>query len=435
MNKISHRLQIKVFAALAILLFGSTSIVLYLNLLAEDNFTNQELMSLVRQVEVQGQAIKRRAATYARHAPRDYAPYERDVIIFYPDFTADLLAFDQGISTLVTVANKLPQGNLYSDKSAIIDSIANLQTQWHTFQQGLQEKLGDNANEPRLEWGAEYVEENQALINDIADMLTMSIDMAIQTQLAINKRLSSLAISAAGSLLILGVIWFYLRVVRRISQTINGCQRVAQGDFGYQLPLHGADELTALARAFNILSARTLFVMTMLSKMHRHGSAESKVDALWQEASGYLPIQWLGLWQLNSNDKTLSLMSMRSNRSIRGRMQEALLSAANRDPHLHGLINRGKPVKYDDLNAAASQLATARLFKEIVKLGLLKSALIVPLQADDGWQGLLVFIASEASAYTREQLQLMGNLSPFMANGFAQSAKENLTMNASLSSL
>jgi hypothetical protein len=422
-HKQKHGLQIKVYIALALLLLGSSAIVYYLNLLAQDNHANQELMSYVRQVEVQGQAIKRRATHYSANAPRDYPPYNRDVIIFYPNFIQDIEEFDQQLMKLQQYANRLPQGFLYSSKTDILKSINKLQSNWREFKLGLQQQLGDNPNEPRLEWGADYVQENQALLNDIADMLTTSIDMAIQKQLQTNRDLSLMAMAGAGGLLLLGVIWFYFRVIRRITLTVNGCQRVAQGDFGYQLPLRGNDELTSLAKAFNTLSARTLFVLNMLSKMHRHGNVESKLDSLWQEAGGYLPIQWLGLWQYNIKEQSLEMMGMRSNRTIRGTVQDDLINAARRDTHLLGLLNRGKPIKYDDLIKASDKIPTSRLFREIIKLGLLNSALLVPLRSDDNWQGILIFIDGDKSAYTREQLELMGNLAPFMANGYAQDSK------------
>lgn len=78
-------LQIKVFAGLGFLLFGSAAVVAYLNILSQENFSNQQLLSYIKQLDTQGQAIKRRSTTYANHAPRDYAPYERDIIIFYPE--------------------------------------------------------------------------------------------------------------------------------------------------------------------------------------------------------------------------------------------------------------------------------------------------------------------------------------------------------------
>jgi len=416
-------IQIKIIAGMAALLLGSTAVITYLNLLAEDNHANQKLLGEVKQLHIMGKAIKRRGTTYANHAPRDYGPYNRDVIIFYPDFMRDLTIFEQQTTHIAKIATRLPRGLLHATGQPLNRSINNLQEKWQTFKQGFQEKLGNNPAEPRLEWGADYVQANQDLINSITGMLIMSIENAIQKQLNSNKQLSLIAISVAGALLLLGIFWFYFSVVRRISLTIDGCQRVAQGDFGYQLLTHSKDELGSLANAFNTLSARTRFVLNMLSKMHRHDSSENKIDSLMKEASGYLPIQWLGLWQVNPNDNSLILMSMRSERPLRSNMQKLLSDAAGNDAHLLELVKKQGPVKYDNLSEIASKLPNARLIREIIKIGLLNSALIVPLRSDDGWQGLLVFIASDQAAYTNEQVKLMGNLSKFIANGFAQAKK------------
>ena len=420
MPKQSNWLQIKVFVGLGLLLLGSAAVVAYLNLLAQENHANQELLSNVRQLEIRGEVIKRRATTYASHAPRDFAPYNRDLVIFYPDFMKDLTAFDIQVKDIVKAQRELPQGILHSSNDSLKISIQNLQSNWTVFKQGFQEKIGLNPDEPRLEWGADYVQENQELINSITGMLIVTIDMSIQNQLNANNKLSYYAISGAGVLLVFGVIWFYFKVVRRITLTIKGCQRVAQGDFGYQLTTKGNDELSALASAFNTLSARTRFVLTMLTKMHRHGSAESKVDSLWQEAGNYLPIQWLGLWKINQKDNSLTLMSMRSDRPMNNSIQQSLLNVSKNDKHLLNLSNQGVPVKYDNLSESATAIPDAKVMRETLKLGLLNSQLIVPLTSEEGWKGILVFCASDIAAYSDEQIELMKNLAPYMANGFSQ---------------
>ena len=420
MSKQNNWLQIKVFVGLGLLLFGSASIVAYLNLLAQENHANQELLSFVRQLDIRGEVIKRRATTYASHAPRDFAPYNRDLVIFYPDFMKDLTAFDIQVKHIAKAQRELPKGILHSSNDSLKTSIQNLQTNWTVFQQGFQEKIGLNPDEPRLEWGADYVKDNQELINSITGMLIVTIDKSIQNQLNANNNLSYYAISGAGILLVFGVVWFYFKVVRRITLTVRGCQRVAQGDFGYQLTTKGNDELSALASAFNTLSARTRFILTMLTKMHRHGSAESKVDSLWQEAGDYLPIQWLGLWKINQEDNSLTLMSMRSGKPMNNAIQQSLLNVSKNDQHLLNISNQGIPVKYDDLSKSATAISDAKVMRETLKLGLLNSQLIVPLTSEEGWKGILVFCASRNAAYSDEQIELMKNLAPYMANGFSQ---------------
>lgn len=419
MSRTTNWLQIKVIAGLCGLLVGAAIVVGYLGLLADENHASQGLLSRVRQLEVQGQAIQRRGMTYANNAPRDFAPYERDMIIFYPDFMQDLSLFDRQLTAVAKAATDLPGGYFHASNKALTNSVRQMQSTWQIFQKGLQDKLGSNPAEPRLEWGAEYVRDNQALINSLTGALIHTIDSAVLSRLDKNADLTVAAVAIAGSLLLIGVIWFYWSIVRRISLTVRGCQRVAQGNFGYQLPIRGNDELTMLAKAFNSLSARTRLVLTMLSKMHRTGSAESKIASLWTEASGYLPMQWLALWQINSIDSSLQLMNLRSDRPIRDPIQKALESSAKNDAQLFSLCLETQPIKVDNLVDYALNRPNARLMRELVKMGHLNSLLLVPLASEDGWKGLLMFVASAPAAYTDEQVELMGNLSPYMANGFA----------------
>lgn len=419
-NGLTYRLQAKVFIGLGALLLGSALIVLYLELVAQENYGNQQLLSYVKQLETQGKAIQRRGMTYAEHAPRDYGPYNRDVIIFYPDFMRDLEAFEQQIERVAGMAANLPRTIISPSNHTTLSSINTLQQQWRTFREGFQERLGTSVEEPRLEWGAEYVQKNQALINSITGKLITTIDSAIMKQVQENKQLTKIAISAAGSLLLLGAIWFYVSVIRRITLTVKGCHRVAQGDFGYQLPTKRKDELGMLAEAFNTLSARTRLVVTMLSKMHQKGSAENKLDSLWNEARGYLPMQWLGLFELNPSQDKLSLVSMRTGRKLSETLKNSIRRAIDEDMHLVAISKTKLPLKYDELTSVAAGISDARFVREILKIGLLNSALIVPLASDDGWRGLIMFVAQDKGAYTDEQVKLMNNLSGFMANGFAQ---------------
>lgn len=418
-KKATYWLQIKVFMGLGALMLGAALIVFYLELVAQENHANQHLLSHVWQLETQGKAIQRRGNTYAENAPRDYAPYNRDVIIFYPDFIRDLDGFDEKIKIISRLASTMPRNFISRSNEDTLKSINILDQRWRIFRAGFQEKLGPNADEPRLEWGADYVRENQALINAVTGELITTIDTAIQKQLDENAKLTNVAISGAGALLLLGIIWFYFSVIRSITLTVRGCLRVAQGDFGYQLPTRRKDELGMLAAAFNILSARTRLVVSMLSKMHNKGSTDQKLDSLWTEARGYLPMQWLGLFELNATDDKLTLVSMRTERKFSGAIKNSLFKAPEDDMHLVALLKTARPLKYDRLADVAAGIPNARFAREIMKVGLINSALIIPLAADDGWKGMIVCVAKGEAAYTNEQVELMGNLSPFMANGFA----------------
>ena len=120
----------------------------------------------------------------------------------------------------------------------------------------------------------------------------------------------------------------------------------------------------------------------------------------------------------------MRLVVAHTERKLSDSLKNAISQAANTDQHLLAICNSNTTVKFDDLHSVSTEIPDAILVRELSRAGLLNSALCVPLNADSGWKGLIVFVARDAATYTDEQVELMGNLAPFMANGFAQSDKE-----------
>lgn len=420
-------LQIKVFIGLAGLCLVALAIIFYVNQVANENYADLELLSKVKQLNVQAENIKRRANTYAQNAPRDYAPYFRDIVIFYPDFIQDLDAFEKGIKDLSLATNTLSININSTIYQQIETSINNLNDNWNTFRNGLSEKLGPDLKEPRLEWGAEYVQQNQSLINNITGELITSIESAINNKLNHNRQLTKNAYIGAVIISLLGIAWFYFSIVRRINITVKGCQRVAGGDFGYQLPVKSKDELGSLAIAFNHLSARTRFVVTVLSKLNAHETTSDKIAALVNESKGYLNIELFGFLSFNNKTRKFKLNGIYANRKISDRTKTKLAKATKADPLLQKASDAGTTLKYDNLSESSMQLSHSPMLQEIIKMGLLNSALVVPLKADNGQKGIMILVASDKNAFNEEQRSLMDNLSTYIANGFfAEEATEQV---------
>lgn len=415
-------LQIKVFIGLGLFLVSAVAITGTLWLLVQESHTSHELLSHARQVEVLGQAVQRRGLTYVAHAPRDYDTYGRDVVIFYPDFLRDLDAFDQALGATERIAQTLPMHGLGAPEGKLMQALGQMRRDWTTFRQGFAAKVGDNPNEPRLEWGAEFIRDNQPLLNQLTGELIITVETLIQERLTRINELAQWVLILGSSFVIIGIIWFYTNIIRRVEQTVAGCQRVASGDFGYQLPLRGHDEMTQLAAAFNNLSARARLVLMMLDKMQRADAIAHKLASLWQESRSYLPMEWLGLWRLDATGQNLELQSVQTLKPLPDTRFKHLAQVAQNDASLLYLAQNSQPSKIDDLSSFVTSQPNARLLRELLKQEKLQSALLVPLHAEDGWRGLLVFVTTNPGAYNNEQTQLLANLSTLLANGFARTA-------------
>ena len=58
---------------------------------------------------------------------------------------------------------------------------------------------------------------------------------------------------------------------------------------------------------------------------------------------------------------------------------------------------------------------------ELVRAGY-RSALLVPLNAGQGWRALLIFASDSPDAYSGDQVRLMASMAPTLAAGLARNA-------------
>jgi len=100
----------------------------------------------------QVQNLRSNATHYLEHAPRGYDAYFRDSVITHSHMQTDLKSLDLAILTLVGSG---------TDMMANADALplTQLQLDWKTFRDGLDEQLGVDPEMPRLEWGARHIVE------------------------------------------------------------------------------------------------------------------------------------------------------------------------------------------------------------------------------------------------------------------------------------
>lgn len=418
-------MQVGVLIGLGLILAVSATVVAAMILALRASHANHAVLEEMGKLDEIGQAIERRALQYADHAPRDYCPYDRDVVIFYPEFLADLEAYDRLIAQAVRSVAGVGMGDAFVGGSfeAPREALNKLEAAWTKFRRELAEKLGDNPAEPRLEWGAEYIRDHKAELNAVVGELTRTVEAAIAGHQRAVDRLVVVAALAGGLLVLAIAAWFYLRVVRRVVVTVDGCRRVAQGEFGYQVPVSGRDELAVLADAVNRLSSRARLVLELLDNMQRSDTVDHKLAFFLTDAGAYLGSHWLGLWQ-KAPDGELELLHSAA-ADLPEHRQRGVLNAADRDSTLPPLMEHGEVVLIGDISGYIATRPTARLLRELVKIGYARSALAVPLASDDGWDGLLILASKDGDNYDEEHAALLGNLSRVLANGLARAIRES----------
>ncbi|MDX2300629.1 MAG: HAMP domain-containing protein [Xanthomonadaceae bacterium] len=418
MTSVRNGLQWKVLTGLAILTVVTVGSQIWNNSLYRTSVARYTVLGEVRQLETVGEALLGRGQHYINNAARDYESYARDVALFKRELLGDAEAFD---ATLKALQQRVASTSVVSDPD-LAAGITALGHAWDAYRVGLAEQLGPNENEPRLEWGARFVSENQPAINTQVHALVESFQAATERDSrkaaasGIGSVLASIAVTA------LALWWFYFRVTQRIRATVTGCQRVASGDFGYQMPVGAGDELGQLAHAFNSLSSRTRLVLSLLDHLQRRADLAASFAELARESAPYIPTDWLALIEVSDsgNDGMVRHAVSTAERTALLNERVSLLGLfTQRD------FAKATPANLRDLRRHAVEHGESRLVRELVRVGY-QSALLVPLNASRDWRGLLVFAHSDPNAFADDQAKLMASLAPMLSNGLARNARTEI---------
>jgi len=416
-------LEFKVFSVLAGLsLVAIVTLGFMIYALNEGN-TNQQLASRLAQVNTLSNSVFNRSDNYLQNAPRSFSDYNRDLIVFYTDFSDDLGRMDSLINTTrsnyYSRARSALAENLHiSLRTQQLDNSFNRMTSaWNVFYSELNEKLGPDKNEPRLEWGTEYIRNNQALLQQVMNesILFLNKDIRLQTQRM--EMISYSAMGLLGFMAIFGLLWFYFGVTHRIKHAVAGCVRVSSGDFGYQMQTRSNDEIGTLARAINNLSMRTRLVLSMVDNIRTANTHSMALEAIWDESKPLFDLVWLGLYKLDSDLENMELLNAQP-RSWSKMLNKQDIRAQQSPMQI---IQTQQPLLIDDMEGFSKTKPTERLIRGLtLKIVNSKSCLMLPIVKNKQTWGALVLVSESSNAFSPEDIKLLMNLTPLLSDAFAK---------------
>lgn len=412
MIPVANALQWKALAGLAVLAVVTVGSHLLNHSLYRASVHSQSVLSELRRLETVGESLLARSSHYVDNAARDYEAYARDVALFKRELIVDIERFDGSLEQLVEAVTGV------GDAPERVQSVVALGAAWRDYRAGFAERLGPDPDEPRLEWGARFIARAQPGIN--ASLHALVEDFRGDSEAdARNASIGGIAAALVSLAIALAALaWFYHGVSRRIVLTVEGCRRVASGDFGYQMPVGTRDELGQLAEAFNSLSSRARMVLSLLDHLQRRSDYAESFKVLGSESADYIPADWLALIEVSDSeidgyvrfarghDDTPILLGQRI--SLLGMFDSPRVSSAS-------------ATTIADLRAHVVEHGESRLARELVRAGY-RSALLVPLNAGQGWRALLIFASDSPDAYSSDQVRLMASMAPTLAAGLARNA-------------
>ncbi len=425
----SYKLRFTVFLVLTLFLLLVT--VSGLQQIRTLNITEQNVRAVgsVSKLEETTQSIVSSSINYDANAPRDYESYNRDVVIFLFEIESDFANISKDVSELQAqlegqVRPVVPGllSWLTSDEpyQQLSQSFADVSTSWDEIQATYREKLGEDEDEPRLEWGAEYLAESIPGFGEQVMLMGKHFRAFLDQQSANSASMMKIGLLVLIAIGVIGLIWFYLSVIRRIGETADACVRVANGDFGYTLKVSGRDELAILSRSFNLVSSRSQLTVKLLTQLQQAGTIEEGLAAVIQASGSYLPVAWTGLLRVSRDDSSrpvIDLVSTLPPSSLDGWSSRSISVDSDMGKTMSDALISRTPILVDRLRDLALKDNPESFFQDLARTTQIESLVMVPMNSEQGWQGYLLF-GSKSTAYRNDQVELLKNLSAPLASSF-----------------
>lgn len=436
-NTISLRLRATVASIFVVLFLVFIFVVSYLNKVSENQGSYYLQLGALSQLEDASNNLKQKGQYYVQNAPRDYESYFRDVAVFHREMQNDVALLEKKLARVVDAYPASDQGfyfaiqrRLYGENwHELTAQIAESESHWALFKQGLNEAVGSNPEEPRLEWAAKYIVNN-------ADELSAKITQMIESYRALvadtdrnRHQLSVVTILMAGTIMLLGLVLMQW-IMWRVGKTAAACERVAKGEFGYQIPDKANDEIGQLTRAFNSLSGRIRLVLGLLTKLNSVREPGDALAAFWQDSKSYLDADWIGLMIQTTEADQLVLTHQQSRSAVKGwqnRKIDLFAGSAIESKVARSIENRSA-LLWGDVTKDTAEISGSLFFREMIQKTMPSSFVVLPLvNHDASWKAVMVIAKGLHKEFSAEQIDLLDNLAPVIGSIFAN-ATSNKTV-------
>lgn len=363
-------------------------------------------------------ALHQQAQHYKLNAPRDFDSYNRDLAVFYQQFQQQLSRIAADLSNSNQAAAQLhsdsaievllaQQGQLQTAKH----TQQTLSQQWQTFNSALMQTLGD-PQEPRLEWGAEYIIAQQPQLATLTDTLYSNISSA-----KFNSQHTATLV--LWSLLALVVIYLLAtmalmmtKVLRPVIHTTRACEQVAGGEYGLTIALSGAGETRRLQQAFNELSARSQLIMDMLGYINQLDNTEDKLQAIYRSGQSALGCGWIGLMECQRD--SIALKTSAPNTLHKQFRHKAMPTQKSLGQEFNKGIQQGW-LELENMRDLSLTRFDERFLRELQRITVATHMVGYPFKAPNGHDYYLLFTTSQAQGFNAQQRQLIKVLGRLMA--------------------
>ncbi|MES9902245.1 MAG: ATP-binding protein, partial [Sedimenticola sp.] len=408
-----------------LLIFGLFVGVLTLSLKAlNEQQSYNVLLTIAAKLDQTEQTMASHAMAYMMNTPEDAGSYRRDVRLYFQELKSQIALFDKVTMSFMTESFSPSLTHLDAPFHPKLDpaahqTITTVEDVWAEFRSGLNSALGNDNNAPQLEAAARYINRRHA---PLAGSLNELMD---QTERLVADRLQQIQLLywtmlLAAVLITSGVFaWFFTSILVPLQQAVRGFNKVAQGDFGYQVPVTRGDEIARMTHSFNHLSIRLHAIFKLIDRIQDGSDLDEVLRFVAEEFPALLPLDWVGVLTVAADNSTIVLDRSYSNGIAdqvpkkRFKLSQTLLREA---------LDSGEPLHIPDMLQTGRENPGFQFLNHLIGLGQ-RDAIFLPVTEQSPIPMVLVFAGCNAKSYTPEHLELLTNIASLITHSFGRTVK------------
>lgn len=377
--------------------------------LSSDIKLSKEMSKLHQLVELMQEQSKQ----YEQNAPRDYESYNRDLKVFYSQLQDNLISLKTQIEhTANQFYNRSTTTKILLDNDLLNknqQAFEQMEQSWQTFNIGFKEQIGDNPEEPRLEWGNDYIlNDSSKLFTNIA-VAHMNFESLVEAQRQATVNFNWLAIALIALVMLILFIWFNQVIVKRVIKVAQACREVALGNYGFKIKDRSRDELGQLVDDFNQLSGRSKSLLNLLNQLHIAPTKQQALEAIRNETQAIVHVS--NVYFLTPDKNAFAVQMMASNQPQQGLQGKTLLSNDTTIENIH----QHEYLLLNDLLAHTVNNKQAHFAKYLLNQVNANSALSIPIKSHNK-NGVLIFTRNNKQGFDETHIQTLISFSPMFAS-------------------
>lgn len=365
------------------------------------------ILNLTGQLRVISLNMTEQARHYVAEAPDDNTKFTRDLGTYWQDLQKLTALYSKIVRALdarvidADLSGKSSHGKIYctwdeQSRQQMNKTVAF----WNRFNTELKHKIGDNINEPRLTWAAEYIEQNGAKLEASSERLAKEFQRMMEEKLNEIRIFQMLTAALSLAIFIIILVMIQKLIISPLNSTLKGFSRISKGDFSHQLPVLGRNEIGQMTSAFNHLTIRLNSMFRLTDRINQGKKLDEMLGFVHEEFQRFVPLDWVGVFYASPDGSKFTLERQFS------QLQLSLKEGDSFTANLGGLHALSEsPLT---LNFTASSTTLGSLDAALMHYNF-NSAVYLPLLSKANNRAIMVF-ASTDLPYKQEHVDFISNI-------------------------